>query len=181
MLVLLSILSWLGTMLGMNSPHFLEVQFVSAKYDGGVEFLGTRNHERSPTTFYSVRVKNGNDQPITPDCSVVLHWQEQVIPVHTMTLEVLRAVGIAVSQPDYKGPEWKHGFVGGGDQNRDFGIEFYMREGRIVEFYARHNSSAPCPFQLSKGNQPPVAFPLFEEQLERAFGKPREITWFRGH
>jgi hypothetical protein len=179
--VLLYILGGIGIVAVMTYTHLLEVQFVSAKYDGGIEFIGTRKDEHSPTTYFSVRVKNGNDQPITSDCPLVLHWQEHVLPVHTVTPEILRAAGIAVKQPDYKGPEWRHGFVGGGEQNQGYGIEFHMRKDRIVEFYARHNSSAPCPFQLSNGDQSPVTFPLSQDQLERAFGQPKEVIWFWGH
>ncbi len=172
---------WFAINMVVTGGHLLEVQFVHAKYNGGVEFIGTRNDEASPITYYSVRIEKGNDQPITSDCPLVLHWQGQSFPVHTITPEILRAIGVVVHQPDYKGPEWKLGFVGGGDQNRDFGIEFHVRKDRIVEFYARHNSSAPCPFQLSRGDQPPVAFPFSKDQLERAFGQPREVTWQWGH
>lgn len=179
--VLLGIFGWLGIMVAIDHIHFFEIQFVSAKYDGGVEFLGTRNDEHSPTTFFSVRVKNANEQPMTPKCAVVLHWQEQAIPIHKMASADLQTLGIVVEQPDYKGPEWKHGFIGGGDQNRDWGMEVKMRDDRLVEFYARHNSSAPCPFQLSNGERPPVAFPLSENELKRTFGQPKAIAWFWGH
>lgn len=179
--VLLGILGWLGIMVAIDNTHLLEVQFVSARYNGGVEFLGNRDNEQSPTKYFSVRVKNGNGQPITSDCTVVLHWQEQAISIHRMTSSDLQSLGIVVKQPDYKGPEWKHGFVGGGDQNRDWGMEFNMRDDRLVEFYAQHNSSAPCPFQLSNGERPPMAFPLSENELERTFGHPKAITWFWGH
>jgi hypothetical protein len=179
--VLLGILGWLGIMVAIDCTHSLDVQFVSAKYDGGVEFIGDRSDEHSQTKYFSVRVKNKNDQPVTSDCPLVLHWQEHALPLHRVTPEVLRAMDVAVKGMDYRGPEWKIGFLGGGDQNQDFGIEFHMRDDRIVEFYARHNSSAPCPFQLSKGDQPPTTFPLSDEQLEKAFAQPIEITWFWGH
>lgn len=179
--VLLGILGWLGIMVAINHTHSLEIQFVSAKYDGGMEFLGTRDNEQSPTKYFSVRVKNANGQPMTPERAVVLHWQEQAIPIFKMTSTDLQTLGIVVKQPDYKGPEWKHGFVGGEDQNRDWGMEFNLRDDRLVEFYARHNSSAPCPFQLTNGERPPVAFPLSENELERTFGQPKAITWFWGH
>lgn len=179
--VLLNILAWVGIMLLMTYTHILEVQFVSAKYDGGVEFLGTRSSEQSPTTYYGVRVKNGNDQPISSNCPLVLHWQGHTLPVHSVTPDILRGIGIAVDPQEYKGPEWKIGFIGGGEQNRDYGIEFHMRDDRIVEFYARHNGTAPCPFQMSNGDQTPVTFPLSQNQLERAFGQPKEVTWFWGH
>ena len=159
----------------------LEVQCVHAKYDGGVQFIGTRNDEGSPVTYFSVRVDSENDQPITSDCCLVLHWQGHTFPVHEITPAMLRDIGVAVDRYDYKGPEWCLGFVGGGDQNRDFGIEFHMRGDRIVEFYARHNSPALCPFRLSCKDRAPVAFPLSQGRLETAFDKPRAVEWFRGH
>jgi hypothetical protein len=182
--VLLYIVVVGSVMLVMTYTHFFEVQFVSAKYDGGVVFIGTRNNEHSPTTYFSVRVKNENDQPITSECPLVLHWQEHTFPIYSVMPDTLRSMGIAVEQPDYKGPEWKYGFVGGGDQNRDFGMEFYMRENHLVEFYARYNASVCCPFQLSNlvnEKMPPVAFPLSEDQLEKAFGQPKEVVWFWCH
>lgn len=160
--------------------HLLTVEYVSATYDGGMEFLGIRRGGKSSVSFFSVRVENENDQPITSACPLVLHWKGHVLPVHSVTPHTLRAAGIEVQPTDYKGPEWKFGFVGGGDQNRDFGIEFHIKGDRIVEFYARHNSSAPCGFQLSRGNKNPVVFPLSEDQLKAAFGEPKHIVTFPG-
>ena len=171
----------IGIMMATLGCNQLGSQYVNAKYDGGMQFIGKRSDEKSPTTYFSVRVKNENDEPITSDCPLVLHWKGNIVPVHSITPEILDAIGVAVASPDYKGPEWKFGFIGGGDQNRDYAIEFHLRNDRLVEFYARHNSSSPCPFQLSSRDQPPVPFPLSESQLETAFGKPKSVTWFTGH
>jgi len=175
------IIALIGIMMATLGCHQLGSQYVNAKYDGGMQFIGKRSDEKAPPIYFSVRVKNENGEPITSDCPLVLHWKGHLISVYLITPEILDAMGIAVAQSDYKGPEWKFGFIGGGDQNRDYAIEFHLRNDRLVEFYARHNSSSPCPFQLSRLDRPPVTFPLSEAQLEMAFGKPRNVTWSTRH
>ena len=168
----------------LTGCHVLEVQWVTVAYPGGVEFVGVRNSESSPITFFSVRVKGQDKEPISSACPLVFHWHGQTVPVADITTTKLSDMNIEAEPSDYKGPEWSSAFTGGADeQNSDYGVEFHFKSDRIVEFYARHDhqSSIACPFTLSFRGTLPVSFPLTEDQLQKAFGKPSRITAAWGH
>ena len=168
----------------LTGCHLLEVQWVTADYPGGVEFIGVRKNEKSPITFFSVRVKGQNEGSISSACPLIFHWREQAVAVADITTSKLIAMNIETEPVDYLGPEWSSAFIGGADeQNTDYGVEFELKNDRIVEFYAHHNwrSSTACPFKLSFQGNLPVSFPLTEAQLNKAFGKPSHIIAVWGH
>ncbi len=156
--------------------HLHQVQWVTAHYPGGTEFIGVRKRERAPTTYFSVRVESKKGQSLPAACRLILHWRGQDFVVREITPAKLVAAGIEVNR------QW--GFVGGEDgMNQDYGIEFYFRSNRIQEFYARHsvNSSVQCPFELSVPGGDRFRFPLSEDELKEHFGEPESITAFWGH
>jgi hypothetical protein len=161
-----------------------EVEWIHAKYPGGIDFIGVREAEKSPAIFFSVRVEGADDQPIPADCPLIFHWQGRDFPVNSITAAKLVAAGIEPQLVDYKGPEWQFAFVGGADsQNRDYGVEFHLRRGRCVEFYARHDwrSSVACPFEFSAPNSNRFRFPLSEHDLKKELGEPKAVITMRGH
>jgi hypothetical protein len=164
--------------------RFVQVQWVHAQYPGGVEFIGMRKSESAPTTYFSVRAKGANEQPIPADCWLTLHWQNEAFRVADISASNLVAAGIQPEPQEYQGPDAEFGFIGGAtEQNQDYGIEFHLVSGRIVEFYARHSdqNGVPCPFELSgsKGNR--IRFPFGETELKKHFGEPESITGVWGH
>ena len=164
--------------------HLGEVEWIHAKYPGGIEFIGVREAEKSPAIFFSVRVQGDDGQVISADCPLTFHWHGRDFPVSNITAAKLVAAGIEPQPVDYKGPEWQSAFVGGADsQNRDYGVEFHLRKDRCVEFYARHDwrSSVSCPFELSTPVSGRFRFPLSEAELKKVLGEPKAITTIRGH
>lgn len=164
--------------------RFGQVQWVHAQYPRGVEFIGMRKNESAPTTYFSVRAKGTNRQPIPADCWLTLHWQGKSLRVADISASNLVAAGIQPRPQDYKGPEAEFAFIGGADdQNRDYGIEFHLESKHIIEFYARHNwrSAIPCPFELSGSNGDRIRFPFGETELKKYFGEPESITGVWGY
>lgn len=158
--------------------RLLQVQWVHAGYPGGVSFIGMRRSEKAPTTFFSVRVKGADRQPIPAGGFLTLHWRDKSFLVSEISTSTLGAAGIQSEPYDYRGPEAEYAFIGGAtEQNQDYGIEFHFVSGRLVEFYARHNDrdGVSCPFELSGSNGDRIRFPFGEPELRECFGAPESI------
>lgn len=164
--------------------RILEVQWVNAEYPHGTQFIGVRKNNDAPTTYFSVRVKDANNQQISRDCQLILHWQDSSFLIKDITASNLIAAGITPKPSDYGESGSAFAFIGGtNNQNRDYGIEFHLKSDRVTEFYARHDrkSSIKSPFELSVSGGQRVRFPLTEAELIAAFGKPMSITARWGH
>jgi hypothetical protein len=164
--------------------RFGQVQWVHAQYPGGVEFIGVRKSERAPTTYFSVRVKGANGRPIPADCFLTVHWQGSALSAGNTVSSELVAAGIQVEPQEYMGPDATSGFVGGAtEQNQDYGIEFHLVSGQLVELYARHSdqNGVTCPFELSGPNGSRIRFPFGETELKKHFGEPESITGVWGY
>jgi hypothetical protein len=163
----------------IDVQHLLEVQWVHARYAHGVEFIGVRNSETGPTSYFSVRIKGFDGGVIDPECPVVLTWSGKKWKIADLTPESAAEAGIVLEPTLHPPPGSLIGFIGGADdQNRDYGIEFYFSNDRLTEFYARHNdnSSVPCPFLLEAEGKIATAFPISEGKLEEVFGKPENTS-----
>lgn len=143
-----------------------------------------RKSENALTTYFSVRAKGANAQPIPADCFLTVHWQGKAFSAGNTSSSNLVAAGIQVKPQEYKGPNATFGFVGGAtEQNQDYGIEFHLVSDHLVELYARHSdqNEVPCPFELSGENGNRVRFPFGETELKTHFGEPESITAVWGH
>jgi hypothetical protein len=143
-----------------------------------------RKSEKAPTTFFSVRVKSTNGQPIPTECFLTLHVEDQSFRVGEFSTSTVIAAGIQPKPKDYGGSEAEHAFLGGAtEQNQDYGMEFHFVSGRLVEFYARHNdrNGVACPFELSGPGGGRIRFPFGESELSEYFGSPESIIGVWGH
>ena len=170
--------------LAVTGCRFGQVQWVHAQYPGGVEFIGVRKSESAPTKYFSVRAKGVNGQPIPTDCFLTVHWQSNAFSAGKTASGNLVSARIQIEPQEYKGPNATSGFVGGAtEQNQDYGIEFHLVSGRLVELYARHSdqNGIPCPFELSGPDGNRIRFPFGEAELRKHFDDPESVTGVWGH
>jgi len=143
-----------------------------------------RKSEKAPTTFFSVRAKGANGQAISSDCFLTIHWQDDALAAGSVSSSNLVTAGVQLKPQEYKGQDATFGFVGGAtEQNQDYGIEFHLVSGRLVELYARHSdqNGVACPFELSGLNGNRIRFPFSETELKKHFGEPKSIAGVWGH
>ncbi len=72
------------------------------------------------------------------------------------------------------------GFIGWGEQNREGGIEFYFRDGKLHEFYARWHRPEPSPFAIVFPPDRPLRFPVNDDQLWQTCGEGMVVEDFVG-
>lgn len=153
-----------------NQPNYR-----SATLNGDVELLATLGLlPGSDARYFSIRIGDRN-AGITGDPELLLSLQNITRPITAITPEDVVELG-----GDFSTQSPGNGFIGWGEQNRQGGIEFYFRDGKLHEFYASWDKPEQSPFAIVFPSDRPLRFPVNDDQLRQIWGERMVIEDYVG-